>query len=99
MFYKKGETLCPVKPKRNVDFFVSNTASLVSKPDRPERQHPCPRAVDIAEQIISNFSVGTVLDPFAGSDTIGVACKNLNRNYILIEKEKEYIDIINKRLL
>ncbi len=30
--------------------------------------------------------------------TTGVACKNTNRNYILIEKEPEYIDIINKRL-
>jgi DNA modification methylase len=29
---------------------------------------------------------------------IGVACKNTRRNYILIEKEQEYIDIINKRL-
>ena len=40
----------------------------------------------------------TVLDLFAGSGTTGVACKNLNRNYILIEKEPEYIDIINRRL-
>jgi len=32
------------------------------------------------------------------SGTTGVACKNLNRNFILIEKEQEYIDIINKRL-
>lgn len=32
------------------------------------------------------------------SGTTGVACKNLNRKYILIEKEPEYIDIINKRL-
>ena len=40
-----------------------------------------------------------VLDNCAGSGTTGVACKNLNRNYILIEKEPEYIDIINKRLL
>jgi DNA modification methylase len=30
--------------------------------------------------------------------TTGVACKNTGRNYILIEKEPEYIDIINKRL-
>lgn len=29
---------------------------------------------------------------------IGVACKNTGRNYILIEKEQEYIDIINKRI-
>lgn len=29
----------------------------------------------------------------------GVACKNTNRNYILMEKEQEYIDIINKKLI
>jgi site-specific DNA-methyltransferase (adenine-specific) len=40
----------------------------------------------------------TVLDPFAGSGTTALACKELNRNYICIEKEKEYIDIIHKRL-
>lgn len=33
------------------------------------------------------------------ADYTGVACKNTNRNYILIEKEQEYIDIINKRLI
>lgn len=31
-------------------------------------------------------------------DYTGVACKNTNRNYILIEKEPEYIEIIKKRL-
>ena len=39
-----------------------------------------------------------VLDPFAGSGSTGLACKNLNRNYILIEKEPEYCGIIKKRL-
>ncbi len=39
-----------------------------------------------------------VLDCFAGSGTTGVACKRLNRNFILIEKEKEYCDIIQERL-
>ena len=31
-------------------------------------------------------------------DYTGVACKNTGRNYILMEKEQEYVDIINKRL-
>lgn len=31
-------------------------------------------------------------------DYTGVACRNLNRNYILMEKEQKYVDIINKRL-
>jgi site-specific DNA-methyltransferase (adenine-specific) len=40
----------------------------------------------------------TILDPFAGSGTTGLACINLNRNYILIEKEKDYFDICNVRI-
>jgi len=54
----------------------------------------------LAEEIIKNFSNegDTILDPFAGSGTTGISARNLNRNYILIEKEPEYIDIINKRL-
>ena len=39
-----------------------------------------------------------VLDPFAGSGTTGIACLNTNRKYILIEREEEYIKIINSRL-
>jgi len=39
-----------------------------------------------------------VLDNAAGSGTTGVAARNLNRNYILIEKEPEYIEIINDRI-
>ena len=54
----------------------------------------------LVETVLKNFTSENeiILDPFAGSGTTGVAAKNLNRNYILIEKEQEYIDIINKRL-
>ncbi len=53
----------------------------------------------MVEDILKCFpDAEIILDPFAGSGTTGVACKNLNRNYILIEKEPEYIEIINKRL-
>ena len=41
---------------------------------------------------------GIVLDPFAGSGTTGVACINTGRKFILIEKEEEYIKIINARI-
>jgi site-specific DNA-methyltransferase (adenine-specific) len=41
---------------------------------------------------------GMVLDPFGGSGTTGVAAKNLGFNYTLIEREQEYIEIINQRL-
>ena len=63
-------------------------------------EHPTQKPVDLNEYLIkkSTNENDIILDPFAGSGTTGVACKNLNRNYILIEKEPEYIDIINKRL-
>jgi len=41
---------------------------------------------------------GTVLDPFAGSGTTGIAAINLKVKYILIERESDYIPIINARL-
>lgn len=39
-----------------------------------------------------------VLDLFAGSGTVGVVCEDLNRKYILIDKEQENIELIKTRL-
>jgi len=41
---------------------------------------------------------GIVLDPFMGAGTTGVVAKKLNRNYLGIELNKEYIEIANKRI-
>jgi site-specific DNA-methyltransferase (adenine-specific) len=40
----------------------------------------------------------TILDPFAGSGTTGVACQKLGRVFIGIEKETKYFDIAAKRI-
>jgi DNA modification methylase len=40
----------------------------------------------------------TVLDPFMGSGSTGIACKKLNRNFIGIELDKEYIKIAEARI-
>ncbi len=40
-----------------------------------------------------------VLDPFAGVGTCPVVCRRLDRHFIAIEKEKEFVDIANRRLL
>jgi site-specific DNA-methyltransferase (cytosine-N4-specific) len=42
---------------------------------------------------------GVVLDPFGGTGTVGVYCKNNKRDFILIELSPIYIKIINERLL
>ena len=40
----------------------------------------------------------TVLDPFMGSGSTGVACMNTNRNFIGIEKDDKYFEIAKNRL-
>ncbi len=63
--------------------------------------HPTQKPVPLLEYLIKTYTNegDLVLDNCAGSGTTGVACKNTGRNYILMEKEQEYIDIINKRLV
>ena len=62
--------------------------------------HPTQKPIRLFEYLIKTYSNegDLILDNCAGSGTTWVACKNLNRNYILIEKEQEYVDIANKRL-
>jgi len=62
--------------------------------------HPAPFPEQLAtDHILSWSNEGdTVLDPFAGSGTTGVACINTNRKYILIEKDAGYCEIIRKRI-
>jgi len=68
--------------------------------DKIAYQHPAIFPEQLAyDHIISWSNAGDIiLDPMAGSGTVGKMAKQLNRNYILIEKEPKYYDIILKRL-
>jgi DNA modification methylase len=44
------------------------------------------------------FTEGTVLDPFAGSGTTGVACARLGRRFVGVEIELRYFDIACRRI-
>lgn len=60
--------------------------------------YKCP--IELLEYLIKTYTNENdiVLDCFAGSETTLVASKNLNRQFIGIEKEKEYYDICLERL-
>jgi len=64
-------------------------------------EHPTQKPVALIENIIRHSSNegDLVLDPFAGSGTSAVAAANLGRRYICIEKEREYCDIAEQRLM
>ncbi|MGK7955401.1 MAG: site-specific DNA-methyltransferase [Crocosphaera sp.] len=65
-----------------------------------KRLHPTQKPVKLIERIIraSSHENMIVLDPFMGSGSTVIACLNLNRHYIGIEKEQKYIDKIKIRI-
>lgn len=72
---------------------------LTPQKEKSNGKHPTQKPYYLLERIIlsSTKDGDTVLDPFAGSSTTGVACKRLGRKFIGIDKEKEFIELSIKR--
>ncbi|MBZ0173152.1 MAG: site-specific DNA-methyltransferase, partial [Phycisphaerales bacterium] len=65
----------------------------------PKNGHPCPKPTRFMEVLIQRSTLsGTILDPFMGSGTTGVACVRLQRKFIGIEIEEKYFDIACRRI-
>ena len=60
--------------------------------------HPTQKPAGVMEWCIERTNAGTILDPFMGSGTTGVACVKLGRKFIGIEIEEKYFDIACKRI-
>jgi len=73
----------------------------ISNADQSNRLHPTQKPVALMEYLIKTYTNEgeTVLDFTMGSGTTGVACKNLNRNFIGIELDETYFEIAKQRVL
>ena len=62
--------------------------------------HPTQKPVQLFEWCVDNFSNkgDLILDCYSGSGTTAIACHNLKRNFICIEKNKEFYDLSVDRL-
>ena len=82
----------------NDHFFPSGRPNDVIKADRTGNNlHPTEKPVGLMGVIVG-WTSGTVLDPFMGSGTTGVACAKLGRKFIGIEIEESYFSIACKRI-
>jgi len=63
-----------------------------------QRSHPTQKPLPIMQWCVEKIKGRTILDPFMGSGTTGVACVNLGRKFIGIEIEEKYFDIACKRI-
>lgn len=63
-----------------------------------EREHPTQKPEWLMRELVNVFSRTTVLDPFMGSGTTGVACAQIGRKFIGVEIEPRYFDIACRRI-
>ena len=62
--------------------------------------HPTQKPIELLEELILNSSTegDIVFDPFMGSGSTGVACLNINRDFVGVELDKKYFEIAQNRI-
>jgi DNA modification methylase len=62
--------------------------------------HPAVFPLELAEKVIKyySFKKDVVLDPFAGTGTVGKAAVKLGRRFVLFEQDEEYLKIIQEEI-
>lgn len=100
-----GEVIKIKRSEYNIDYNKGTYPTTVKFYKRPHTAnknslHPTQKPVELIEYLINTYTNEneTVLDFTMGSGTTGVACKNLNRNFIGIELDKNYFEIAKKRI-
>lgn len=73
--------------------------NIVKNVSKEKTAHPCQMPLQVMKNIIGVLPDDyIIIDPFMGSGTTGVACRQLNRKFIGIELDKEYYEIAQKRI-
>ena len=85
-------------PKATFNEHCKNT--VFKFPCGRNKIHPTQKPIELFERFIlaSSNEGDIVLDPFMGSGTTGVACKNHNREFIGVEKDEKYFELAKERI-
>lgn len=64
------------------------------------KKHPSEKPIDLFSLFVKNSSnkADVVLDPFAGHGSLALSCLKTGRNFIVIEKDQNYYEVIKKRV-
>jgi site-specific DNA-methyltransferase (adenine-specific) len=82
------------------DFKYAKSILEISNANQKNKLHPTQKPIELFEYLIKTYTNENdlVLDNTAGSGTTAIACLNTNRQFIVMEKEQKYYDIILKRV-
>jgi site-specific DNA-methyltransferase (adenine-specific) len=102
--HKSGEFIGALRgeynPKAEELRYPSSVQEFNNRASGDRGFHPTQKPVALLEYLIKTYTLEneTVLDFTMGSGSTGVACKNLNRNFIGIEKDEKYFEIAKNRI-
>ncbi|MCP4122434.1 MAG: site-specific DNA-methyltransferase, partial [Bacteroidetes bacterium] len=84
--------------RKSVKLLTYEYNGLIGK--RETRVHPTQKPVEVMKWCVTKLPKGTetILDPFMGSGTTGVACAKLGRKFIGIELDETYFNIACERI-
>lgn len=81
---------------RLYDWWNVNQVKNVNK---DKTSHPCQMPLEVMKNVIGILpDEAVIIDPFCGSGTTGVACKELGREFIGIDIDQEYCEIAKERM-
>jgi DNA modification methylase len=66
--------------------------------DYKGKEHPTQKPIRLMQWCIDKVEANTILDPFMGSGSTGVACAKMGKIFVGIEQEQKYFDIACKRI-
>lgn len=87
---------------KSINLQMRNMWDILGTPttERKQGKHPTQKPIEIIERIVigATKEKDIIVDPFAGSGTLPLVAQKYKRRYVAIEKEKEYYELITKRL-
>jgi len=79
--------------------FLQGNLSATS-PDKEKRVHPTQKPVAVMKWILERYSEpgDLILDPFLGSGPVAIACEQMGRKWVGVEREEQYCEVAAARL-
>ena len=100
--YLSGVEMAVWFKKRGCKTFSAHCKNTVFRfPNGRSKHHPTEKNIKLWEELLKDCTDEgqLVLDPCMGSGTVGIACSNLNRNFMGIELDVEYFKIAKRRIM
>lgn len=96
----KSENYHPTNQEKYLQTQTGYPTQIIKFDSVMDTLHPTQKPLELFHYLINTYTIPgeLVLDNCAGSGTTGIACLNTGRDYILMEKEEKYFEIIKDRI-